>query len=34
MEQRMTTLDFGRDESGNLSDMRGSSMIFVNVHVI
>jgi hypothetical protein len=33
MEERMVALDFRCDESCNLLDMRGSSMIFVNVHV-
>jgi hypothetical protein len=30
----MVALDFRCDESRDLSDMRGSSMIFVNVHVV
>src|SRR6266478_1277291 len=34
MEERMVALDFGRDEGRNLPDMRGFSMIFVNVQVI
>ena len=34
VEERMVALDFGRDESRNLPDMRGFSMIFVNVQVI
>ena len=33
-EERTGTLDFGCDESRDLPDMRGSSVIFVNVHVI
>jgi hypothetical protein len=33
MEESMVALDFRCDESRNLPDMRGSSMIFVNVHV-
>jgi hypothetical protein len=33
-EQRTVTLDFGCDESRDLPDMRGSSVIFVDVHVI
>jgi hypothetical protein len=32
-EQRTVALDFGGDESCDLPDMRGSSVIFVNVHV-
>jgi hypothetical protein len=32
-EERTVTLDFGCDESCDLPDMRGSSVIFVNVHV-
>ena len=34
MEERMVALDFRCDESRNLPDMRGSSMIFMNVQVI
>jgi hypothetical protein len=33
-EERTVTLDFGGDESRDLPDMRGSSVIFVDVHVI
>jgi len=33
MEERTVALDFRCDESCNLPDMRGSPMIFVNVHV-
>jgi hypothetical protein len=33
-EQRTVTLDFGCDESRDLPDMCGSSVIFVDVHVI
>jgi hypothetical protein len=33
-EERTVTLDFGCDESSDLPDMCGSSVIFVNVHVI
>ena len=33
-EERTVMLDFGCDEIRDLPDMRGSSVIFVNVHVI
>ena len=33
-EHRTVTLDFGGDESCDFPDMRGSSVIFVNVHMI
>jgi hypothetical protein len=32
-EERTVTLDLGCDESRDLPYMRGSSVIFVNVHV-
>jgi hypothetical protein len=33
-EERTVTLDFGCDESRDFPDMRGSSVILVDVHVI